>query len=528
MAETLYRKYRPQTYADISEQSHIKTALQHQVKSGKLAHGYVFSGPRGVGKTTTARVFAKSLNCLDRKGVEPCNACQNCSEITEGRSLDVIEIDAASHSGVDNVRERIIEAVRFPPVRGKWKIFIIDEAHMLSTAAWNALLKTLEEPPSHAVFVLASTELHKFPETILSRCQRFEFKKLKPTEQLAKLKAIAEKEGVKVDEDVLRAVVRKSEGGMRDAESLLGQILALGDTTITIASASVFLPTTSSRSVAEFLGLVAAKKTADALTFVAKLMDGGSDLPAFCAETVAALRLLLIAKSTGDWSLIEEGFDKVSSDELKQGYVAVSVSELVRMLEAFVRAAREVKLADITQLPLELAIVGLAAPVISSEAKDQVRRDVSAVPQLDQPKNSPVSSPVTPHTPAVSSSVSSLTKPLSEYQSKWHAVIEKVNESSASLPFILKLANPSEIVGGEVRLAFQYPFHADTLNKDANRRIVEAAMLAVVGEACKCIGVAAARQPSDALGEVAPVPVTQVDAKTKSVLDEFGGKIVAA
>jgi DNA polymerase-3 subunit gamma/tau len=544
MSETLYRKYRPQTYADIHEQEHIKTTLQNEVARGTIAHGYVFSGPRGVGKTTTARIFAKSLNCKNLKGVEPCNACQNCTEITEGRSMDVVEIDAASHSGVDNVRERIIEAVRFAPVNGKWKIFIIDEAHMLSTAAWNALLKTLEEPPSHAVFILASTELHKFPETILSRCQRFEFKKLKPTELLAKLKTIVEREKVKVDEDVLRAVVRKSEGGMRDAESLLGQILALGGDDITVAAASVFLPTTASRTIVEFLTLLAQKKTADALRFVAKLVDGGSDLPAFVAETVAALRLALISRATSDWTHVEEAFDTVSSDELKKEFGALSESQIVRMLELLIKAAREVKSADISQLPLEMAIVSLATdeapPVRQEPPRSAPPSNFSAPaqssshpmpPMMRPPMNAKSTIPQVPES-RPQATPSSLTKSLGEYQAKWNQVIEKVSATSASLPFILKLATPMEISGNEIRLAFQYPFHADTYNKDVNRRTVEAAWLAIMGESCLCVGVAVPRPvPNDALGEVSPVntiSLPKVDEKMKSVLDDFGGKIVAS
>src|SRR3989344_5558425 len=187
MATTLYRKYRPQTFAEVVGQNHIKTTLQNELEKDKIAHAYLFSGPRGLGKTTMARLFAKAVNCLTRKSgqSEPCNQCNSCQEVITGRSLDVIEIDAASHTGVDNVRENIIENSRFTPTSRKFKVFIIDEVHMLSTSAFNALLKTLEEPPEHAIFILATTEIHKVPETIVSRCQHFDFHKV-PTADIVK------------------------------------------------------------------------------------------------------------------------------------------------------------------------------------------------------------------------------------------------------------------------------------------------------------------------------------------------------
>ena len=205
MSLALYRKYRPQTFREVSGQTHIKTTLQNELEMDRVSHAYLFSGPRGTGKTTMARLLAKSVNCLSRKKgeSEPCSKCEACAEITDGRSLDVIEIDAASHTGVDNVRENIIQSSKFTPTQRKYKVFIIDEVHMLSISAFNALLKTLEEPPKHAMFILATTELHKVPETILSRCQRFIFRIVAYEEIIKRLDYIIAKEEKKVDAEVV-------------------------------------------------------------------------------------------------------------------------------------------------------------------------------------------------------------------------------------------------------------------------------------------------------------------------------------
>ena len=274
MSLALYRKYRPQTFAEIVGQNHVKVTLENEIATGKIAHAYLFSGPRGLGKTTIARLIAKSVNCLSRKDgqSEPCNHCEACQEILDSRSLDVIEIDAASHTGVDNVRENIIANARFTPTNRKFKVFIIDEVHMLSISAFNALLKTLEEPPAHALFILATTEVHKIPQTIISRCQHFDFRKVSINDLVERLATIVKKEKRVLDQEVLERIARWSEGGVRDADSLLGQLLALNEKVITKQHAELVLPASHFNLVFELVSNLIKNDTASSLILVNQLI----------------------------------------------------------------------------------------------------------------------------------------------------------------------------------------------------------------------------------------------------------------
>src|SRR5512142_1086868 len=255
MAQAFYRKWRPQTWNEVVAQEHVVQTLRNAVRTGRTGHAYLLAGPRGTGKTTTARLLAKALNCLDPDPANrPCDKCQHCQSLNAGRFLDLIEIDAASNTSVDDVRD-LREKINFRPTQGEYKVYIIDEVHMLSTAAFNALLKTLEEPPPHAIFILATTEVHKIPATVLSRCQRYEFRRIPVPDIVKHLKNMVKEEKLQVDEDALLLIARQATGAMRDAISLLDQLASTGQR-VTLAEAQVVLGTATSRMVIDIVDAV--------------------------------------------------------------------------------------------------------------------------------------------------------------------------------------------------------------------------------------------------------------------------------
>lgn len=353
---SLYRKYRPLLFADIAGQEHIKQTLQNAIIRNELVHAYLFSGPRAVGKTTTARILTRAVNCTPRANdqSEPCNACDACTAILENRALDVIEIDAASHTGVDNVRDTIIAAARVGRAGLAQKVFIIDEVHMLSTSAFNALLKILEEPPSDVLFILATTELHKVPATITSRCQQFEFKKIAPDVMRARLKKLIGLEKKSVADDVVDVIVRLSDGCLRDAESLLGQVLVLGDKKIDLATASVILPVGNLAAVKDLINTLLVNDSASALRIVSDVIERDSDLSVFTVDILEYLRTLLLIQS-GTPELVGESESELS--ERGQQATRITSEHLLAMISHFSGAQRDVRYFSIPQLPLEVAIV---------------------------------------------------------------------------------------------------------------------------------------------------------------------------
>ena len=360
----IYRKYRPQRFSEVVGQDHVIKTLTSALKTGRVAHAYLFAGPRGVGKTSVARILAKAVNCLDNSSYEPCNKCDSCLEIMEGRAMDLIEIDAASNRGIDEVRE-LRERVRFTPSRGKYKVFVIDEAHQLTKEAFNALLKTLEEPPRHAIFVLATTEPYKMLPTILSRVQRFDFKKLSLPDILKRLEMIIKKEGIRVEEKALRIIALNSEGFMRDAESMLGQVIAFtGGEKITNEDVENILGIVDINLAIKFIDLLAEKKSKEALIFIDKFVNQGYDLVQFVQSLINYSRKLLLIRISKDLSkLIKEELSPEQLNTAIKQAERFSVVEMSKIIELLIETLYRMKRSSFPQIEVELAAVEICRVV---------------------------------------------------------------------------------------------------------------------------------------------------------------------
>ena len=402
------RKYRPGTFDDVIGQSHVVQTLMNSIATKRIAHAFLFSGTRGVGKTTVARILAKALNCEQGPTGTPCNTCANCQEITQGTSVDVVEIDGASNTSVDDVRE-IRENVKFTPFRGQYRVYIIDEVHMLSNSAFNALLKTLEEPPSHVVFIFATTEIHKIPATILSRCQHYNFRRISKAEIVQRLRHVADQDGLTIEDRSLMALARASEGSMRDGLSLLDQIIAFGGNTIRHEDLESLLGAVPQERVRAMVEAVIQQDSAKALQVIAALLDQGHDVRAYCADLVEYVRNMLVAAVVPSGpelrSLIEateedltqlardaERFTVEQLQELFRMYAAAEDSLRVSahprfVLEtAAVRATRLLRTAEVQPASSRLAV--------QPEKPAADRRVVTQTPAQTQDKATPSPAPV--------------------------------------------------------------------------------------------------------------------------------------
>lgn len=366
--QVLYRKYRPKGFDEVVGQEHITRILQNAIKLGRVAHAYLFSGPRGTGKTTIARILAKSVNCEKNKDGMPCNMCDTCKEVASGYSLDLVEVDAASSRGIDEIRE-LREAVRLAPARAKYKVYIIDEVHMLTKEAFNALLKTLEEPPAHAIFILATTDIQKVPDTIISRCQHFEFKKIPAAAIVERLEGVAKAEGIKAEKEALQLIAFFADGGLRDAESTLGQVLAGHDKPVLEEGDVRFLlGAPEAESVSALIGFIAEKNAARAVELINQVIDEGADPQLYAKLIIRQMRHMMLSAINPQYvvhvasELSEEERSFISAKK-----DAFTLAELERILKIFVEAYWLSYRTIFPQLPLELAVIDILRDSLQSE-----------------------------------------------------------------------------------------------------------------------------------------------------------------
>ncbi len=476
---TLYQKHRPTLFSEISGQSFIVQTLCNSIKNNRIGQAYLFTGSRGIGKTTLARIFSKAVNCLQpvkktgKISIEPCNKCANCKAIMENKTLDINEIDAASHTGVENIRQ-LKENINLTPSLLRYKIYIIDEVHMLSIGAFNALLKTLEEPPKHAIFILATTELHKIPETIVSRCQRFNFNRLTHEQIIKRLQQITKKEKVEIDDLALEIIAIEAEGGMRDAESILNQIIALEDKKITGEEVSQILGTSSQSHIFNFIEKLLKGDIKSLLKQIEELQNEGIYLVNFNKTILTALRSLIIHKISPDIKK-KSIFSPENTKKLNLLAKENNLQDLIKSIDLFQKSLVDSKNNPIPQLSIELAVIEYC---LYKKPQEKLKETIV------KKKSTPEKKEIKIKTKKNISEKSNLeiknrsnNKPTSKSNSKdfqtilnnWTKILETINPLSPSIHACLKSCAPAGIVNDTFYIKTNYSFHKKKLNENQNK-----------------------------------------------------------
>ena len=560
--QALYRRYRSQTFDELVGQEHIVRTLRNAIVDGRIGHAYLFTGPRGVGKTTVARLLAKAVNCLAEPSERPCGTCNMCVSTAEGSAVDVIEMDAASHTSVDDARE-IIERVQFRPALGRYKVYIIDEVHMLSTAAFNALLKTLEEPPNHAIFVLATTEIHKVPATILSRCQRYTFNRHNVSDTVNHLRQIAITEGYHIEAGVAEAIARAATGSMRDALSIFDQLMSYGSGQVSMAMVQGLLGVTAAQEVIILAEALLTSDVAAALQVVARVASQGADMRQFSRDIVQHLRLVMLVKADPNGTTIEAA--ESEADAVRDQAKRAQMGSLVYWLRRMSELDYELRTSPYGQLPLELAVVeAIAGPPVSSAAPAPVSRPVAPpsvapvrpsggeVPRPSAPALTPAPTPApatTPHPvspppshepgnePAPTPAPVPASAPLGDRSplgdvtdllERWPAIIRDLRSKSRNLEALIKSGiAPIDIQGTVITLKADNEWLLNKIQERNNVAILEEviARYAGVSYTIRSVAEAAKRDSGSALRE--QIRDTTTNPLVRAAMNVFDADVVS-
>jgi DNA polymerase-3 subunit gamma/tau len=538
-----YTKYRPQKFSEIIKPNEAAEALSKEVKNGKTVHAYLFVGPRGTGKTTVARILAKALNCKKPEtDGDPCDKCDFCVAIKSGLFSDLIEIDAASNRGIDDIRD-LKDKVRLAPSRGKRKIYIIDEVHMLTTEAFNALLKTLEEPPKNVVFILCTTESYKVPETIKSRCQIFRFKRASITQLVNKLKEIAKEEKIKIPETDLQKIAKASLGGFRDAETLFQQIVE-GELDV-----QTLLSISSRDSYCEFVDYLIQGKASRAIKMVNKVYEEGVDLSLWSGELLKYFRELLFVKS-GALEQIEDLTEDLV-EQIQEQARTINTAWLVNALGKLMEAQRDIKGASIPQLPLEMFITGVSltsdkAVVVSDMENNtdngNIRKEskvpghvVEVLKKQDKVIEDEEEEEKKPKTEIEGKAKESVSKEklnltMEQVSEKWEEVLKKSKDLNHSITALLKSGKPVSLEGRFLIFEVSYPFHKERLESHRNRELIDKLLEEIYGVALKVKCTLCKEKPKSKYKDpnvLTDYNVSMPPLEGASLLDVFDGKIPA-